>query len=206
MDERIVFGEDAAVLYPFLNNSLKICVTGLTGYHWVMREDSKTHTKDSNYLAELNYLEDYLKDKIRKQVLLPFMLNQLQNALHRQYGFCDNYTIKPKNSSNDEPWYLFPFEKIPKGSRIIIYGNGVVGKSFCRQIEHSGYCRIIAVADRNANKEEYLHIISPAEIHKIHCDYVLIAVSKKEMALEIKAILKEEGINDERIIWSEYRI
>ncbi|MCR5420340.1 MAG: glycosyltransferase [Lachnospiraceae bacterium] len=206
VDERIVFGEDAAVLYPFLINSLKICVTELTGYHWVMREDSKTHSKDSNYLSELNYLEDYLRDRIPEQVLLPFMLNQIQNALHRQYGFCDSYAIKAKYKNDDEVIYLFPFERIPRGSGIIIYGNGLVGKSFCRQIKHSGYCRIIAIADRNADKEGDYHIIQPTEIYKKDYDYVLVAVSKKEMAMEMKEVLKKEGINEEKIIWSEYRI
>ena len=46
-------------------------------------------------------------------------------------------------------YYLFPFEKIERGSRIVIYGNGIVGQEYRRQVEQSKYAEIVAVIDAN---------------------------------------------------------
>ncbi|MDR1246033.1 MAG: FkbM family methyltransferase [Clostridiales Family XIII bacterium] len=45
--------------------------------------------------------------------------------------------------------YLFPFEKIKKGSRIVLYGGGLVGREYIRQIREKDYCEILYIVDRN---------------------------------------------------------
>ena len=62
--------------------------------------------------------------------------------------------------------YLFPFEKVEKDSKIIIYGAGNVGQSFLGQINMTGYCDVVAVADRAYEKYPYLgqNMISPEDI------------------------------------------
>ena len=44
--------------------------------------------------------------------------------------------------------YLFPYEKIPQGSRIIIYGAGDVGQEYLQQMQITGYCSVIAFIDK----------------------------------------------------------
>lgn len=39
---------------------------------------------------------------------------------------------------------MFPFDKVPKDSKIILYGAGMVGKEFYLQIWQTKYCDVVA--------------------------------------------------------------
>lgn len=43
--------------------------------------------------------------------------------------------------------WLFPFDKITKGSDIIIYGFGKVGKTYIRQLDKLNFCNVICTVD-----------------------------------------------------------
>ena len=49
----------------------------------------------------------------------------------------------------DDYRYLFPFEKIPKGSTILIYGAGILGQEYLKQILISNYCKVVGFVDKN---------------------------------------------------------
>lgn len=44
--------------------------------------------------------------------------------------------------------YLFPYEKIPQGSSIIIYGAGDVGQEYLKQMLLTGYADVACFLDR----------------------------------------------------------
>lgn len=46
--------------------------------------------------------------------------------------------------------WLFPFEKIPMGSQILIYGAGELGQEYLRQIILTNYCTIVGFIDKAA--------------------------------------------------------
>ncbi len=205
VDKRIIFGEDAAVLYPFLINCNDVIITDLTGYHWVMRNDSKTHTHDLLYLEELNYLDNYLRPILSEDKMLPFMLNQIQNALHREFNFCNKYEIHDKYDKQKELPFLFPFELVEKEDRVLIYGNGMVGKSFCTQLKN-GYCSIVSFVDTRNFDNEYFDVIRPEQIKEYDFDKLVIAVEKEEVAKEIKDLVIAKGVEENKIVWKNYRI
>ena len=45
--------------------------------------------------------------------------------------------------------FLFPFEKVRKGARVLIYGAGEMGQAYVRQLLITGYCKVIGMLDRN---------------------------------------------------------
>lgn len=98
--------------------------------------------------------------------------------------------------------YRLPFSKIKYGERIIIYGAGRVGRSFLRQIRMTGYCEIIAVADRDYSryKSEYFPIIAPEQIPSFHYDKILLAVKSKEAIRSINEKLSALGVQGIAII------
>ena len=99
--------------------------------------------------------------------------------------------------------WLFPFEKVPYGSKILIYGAGALGQSYLAQIEYTNYCEVIGFVDRNYEKYKYsfLQVHSPAQINELFFDYVVIAVKFLGSLPEIRRILEENGIEKERIIF-----
>ena len=52
--------------------------------------------------------------------------------------------------------YLFPFEKVKRESRIILYGAGESGYEFYQQLMTSGYCEIMAWVDRQYQWYQFL--------------------------------------------------
>ena len=85
--------------------------------------------------------------------------------------------------SNKLKEWRFPYEKIPKDSRIVLYGAGAIGKSFYKQIQYTNYCKVVLWIDRNyeqinqENRVPNITINSPDEINNYQYDYVLIANS-----------------------------
>lgn len=101
--------------------------------------------------------------------------------------------------------YLFPFDKINRDDNIIIYGAGTVGRWYLTQLRTMEYCRVVAVADQNANNyfSDSIVLISPDEICNYHYDKILIAIRNKKIAADIKDDLREKyKVPDEKIIVS----
>lgn len=95
--------------------------------------------------------------------------------------------------------YLFPFEMIPQGSNIILYGAGKAGQCYCEQIKKSGYCNVIGWVDRNYEEKG---IQSPEIIENNHMfDYIVIVVVKEKDVRQIRISLLDKGVDESKIIW-----
>lgn len=97
---------------------------------------------------------------------------------------------------------LFPFDKVKKNSKIIIYGAGYLGNKHIYQISETGYCTILAVADKNADRlidSEY-EIISPDHIIDYDYDNIIISIKSFEVQTEVKEYLRQTGVDIEKII------
>ncbi len=93
---------------------------------------------------------------------------------------------------------VFPFSDIPRDSNIIIYGAGLFGNQYLKQIELTHYCNVIAVADKNF--ETLDSVINPATIGQYSYDYIVIAVNNPIVSGEIATKLCSQGIRRECII------
>lgn len=86
--------------------------------------------------------------------------------------------------------YLFPFDKVEKGSNIVIYGMGLAGRQYLEQVRTLGYCNVVALADRDAPKfsqTEY-HVVTPDELSRYDFDYIVVAAIYEDTA---KSILQD---------------
>lgn len=98
--------------------------------------------------------------------------------------------------------YLFPFEKIPKNSNVLIYGAGLLGQEYLKQIEITKYCNIIGFADKNFRdcKSPILPVYSPNDIGKLNFDYVVIALRGGFSVPAVKKVLHEQCVSDDKIV------
>lgn len=98
---------------------------------------------------------------------------------------------------------VFPYDKIPSKSRIVLYGAGVVGKSIYKALKESQYCNIAGWVDKDYSKyrEKGLLVEAPSQIKNMEFDYILIAVERHKMFEEIKSEIEENiGKFGEKII------
>lgn len=98
--------------------------------------------------------------------------------------------------------YLFPFEKVPVHSKILIYGAGTLGQDYLKQIQLTQYCEVVAVADKNYTQYPpmIVPVISPERIHEFSFDYVVVALRMSAALNEVKRVLDKEGVAKENII------
>ena len=104
--------------------------------------------------------------------------------------------------------YLFPFGQVNKGDKIIIYGYGNVGRSYIEQILSTGYCEIVAIADKMASNivSDKIRLIKPNDIVKEKFDKIIIALQNENISVEVRKFLVNIGVDKEQIISSCKRI
>ena len=100
--------------------------------------------------------------------------------------------------------YLFPYEKIPHGVNILIYGAGVLGQEYLKQLLLTGYCKVVGFVDRNYEKYPTMvvPVYAPEKIRELNFDYVVLALRTENWLSEIKRILAEQGVCNNQIVYA----
>lgn len=196
------FGDDTAVIFPLM---LKVdSVVIIHNCYYFHRQRKKNiippYFQDEYFFEKLFSLYEYLKAEFRKSDYWDVLNNQLEhfymNAVQlKQQSFSD-YAEKKED--------IFPFWEILRDAKVVLYGAGVTGKRYYNQNEQYHFCNILLWVDRNYKKlkSEGEKIVSPELIHTITFDYLVIAVQSAGLAQQIKEMLLEMGIPEEKIVWS----
>lgn len=101
--------------------------------------------------------------------------------------------------------YMFPYYLIKKGSRIILYGDGKVGKEFYLQLHQNEYCFVEAWVDQAFDYYETAEPFDKVGNIKNHqFDYVVIALANSKQADEVREKLLSLGVDEDKIIWSRF--
>jgi len=98
---------------------------------------------------------------------------------------------------------IFPFDKVEKGERIVIYGAGRVGAQYAAQLNVMDYCEIVAFADTYANDGDTFagkRCISPEELKLSIDKFDRIVVATVKFREEILGLLRTLGFQPERIV------
>lgn len=104
--------------------------------------------------------------------------------------------------------YLFPFEKIPPHSKILLYGGGNIGREYLRQIALTQYCHIVGVLDREADKivDLPVPVHFPEELTQFSYDYIVVSLISPMVVPEVYAFLLQSGVKKERIVLASKRV
>ena len=100
--------------------------------------------------------------------------------------------------------FQFPYKQVPFGSKIAVYGAGVVGKTFVMQNRLTGYVEITLWVDKNARN------LSDPEVYDVETlltgefEYLIIAIDDEDTAMSIKKSLLSLGIPKDKIVWDKY--
>ncbi len=94
---------------------------------------------------------------------------------------------------------LFPYEKVPVNSRIIIYGAGKAGMDFKRQIELNRFCELKALIDMKTHDGR--QVLSVERLEKDDYDYIILAAASEKVQVDMEeAILSKYPFLKRRII------
>lgn len=199
--ERIGCGEDAAVVYPYLLKSKKVCISDYAGYHYVQRKGSITNISYIDELERNKILIQYLLSIFKQSAYADFMIEQLNqytklSLLLRQISFFDK--ASPES-------FLKPFGGITEKSKVVIYGAGKLGQSIFKYILEKGKLEIVSWLDQEYKMYQLLDmpVNNPIELTKLQGKYdkIIIAVSSKKVADSIKSDLCKMSVEENDMVW-----
>lgn len=201
VDERITFGEDVAVTYPYVLQCKKISILNYSGYHYVQHLSSMVYTKKvdeqiRNTLLIKGLYNNFIKD-VNAGILLQ-ELNQYSKLLFtlRNIFYFDQY-------SNGR--YLLPFGGIEENAKVIIYGAGRVGQSIYRYLSDTQKNQVVDWLDRDFEKYQQLgfEVHLPESIHELELTNIkiIIAINSRKVANSVRKWLIENQVREESIMW-----
>ncbi len=104
--------------------------------------------------------------------------------------------------------YLFPFESVPRGSRILLYGTGNFSYQYCKQLLMTNYCEVAGFISPDARDMTggIRPVYSFSDLPGIQFDHVVIAEENKYLYQSIFAALQTAGVSPEKIIARGFRL
>lgn len=197
IDTRIYDGEDVAIVYPYLLHAQKAVITDDAKYHYRIHSESMTANRKADYYENTARLYLHLVTKFQGSEYRHFLMPQLDSYMRMMIwqGKPDGFIESTR--------FIFPFKEIPKGASIILYGAGYVGRIFHYQITLSEYCAIVAWVDKGYQREELkkIGVVSMEALQTQQYDYVVLAVSRTDVAAEITSELISHGVDKKKIVF-----
>lgn len=204
MDERVVDGEDVALVFPMLLKARKISILKECHYHYREIVTSMCRKKSDDYYTQVLYLKRNLEKnlliskykKIMEPQLRQFLLHMLFN------GMKPLFEMKAYVNVGGES---FDYRSIEPEDTVILYGAGMRGRNCYKEMIQKNLCFVSAWVDKKLSGTQiYSRMIeSPKEILNREYDWIYVAIKSKEVALEIMDELADMGVPSDKILWRQ---
>ena len=196
-DIKIYYGDDVAIIYPMFLQIKDMQVIGECYYmHRQRNSEIAPYIKRDLFFGEVYELYRYLVEIFKK--------TYYYGMFRKQIEYFYMYSVNLKKMKYNDYFYvsdfLFPFEKIPQGAHIILYGAGTVGKTYYKQLEKSGYCREVLWVDKDAGIMEDDRIKNIDQIDNSTYEYIVIAIENRRICNTIREWLIKKGVAEKKII------
>lgn len=200
IDERIVLGEDGALIYSYAALAEKIMILHKCWYHYVQHEGSVMRSASLDSFESLYALKEYFYKFFQQYDFFPVVESQIK---HYVGAFLNDTVRSVYDIGMCRIYSMFPYERIPKGSRIVLYGAGRVGISYWTCIQNGDYATVAAWVDGNYQNITLPDAVleAPENILEKEFDYVVIAVAEEAACNAIRKRLKDMGVREEQIVW-----
>lgn len=206
IDDKIKTSEDYTFLMFALLKAESFAAISYRGHHYRSNVNSKTHTLKN--MKELLYpvykTVDSEIDKSQYNECIRGILKK-KNILHSYHALMLKDYRKLTEVSDD---FLFPYSKVKKGSKIVIYGSGKLGKQIYGVIKDNSDYEFVSMLDKNWElyKNQDMNVNAPEDILSLEYDYVIIAIVYVNVKNQVKKTLKEMGVASDKIAEVDLRV
>lgn len=205
LDDKITFGEDGAIVYPFIAYADKITILNHVWYHYLCRDHSIMRNLTIDSFEKVYRLEQYLMNEFGK---IDIILNVEFQVKHYIKDFLCQLINKIYKINIKDVIHVFPYGDELNGCRIVLYGAGCVGQSYWKYLK--AYKNIILSAWVDKNYEELqrrgLNVTGLNALTEVEYDYIIVAVENEKVANEIRHNLLCLGVSRERILWKKGQV
>ncbi len=206
------FGEDSAIIYPAILNMSRIYITHNCYYYHRQRQtnDAAAYIRDKEFPKNLFLFYQYMYDIFSKTVYASSLIHQLDMVyiksaalLSLRYPVCSGQQEPQNVLVPKKRIYLFPFVNVPKGSRIVLYGAGKIGKQFYEQLMALRYFASVMWVDQDYKIKQ--NVENPKAAKPKDFDYIVIAIKDCVTSNLIKTQLVSSGWNSAKIILPDFK-
>ena len=194
VDKNIFDGEDVAFTYPYILKSDTIVVSNYCGYNYRYRSDSLSNKKRKTEYFNESCLYVWLYGIFNKNRNRDVLVNQLNQYIRMMIWKRNPGEYVKANR------FVFPYEKVPVGTKIIIYGNGDMGSAYLEQLRQSKLYEIVAVADQKYQMSDDGFNINPVCINNVRYDFIVVAMANPDIADKVIDYLIQMGVDEKKII------
>jgi len=201
--DRVTLGEDALVVYPAVCSSESIYLSNNGLYHYRTNDVSCTHTFTLEKILELKVFQNNIMRLFQEMDMLECLKYQIENYIRTFLSVMVRNWYEIELSPI---MYHFPYDLFIKGSQILLYGAGSVGKSYINALRARKYATVVGWVDKNYEKVKVynnIQILSPERIKEMKFDKLLIAILDERMANTIKNDLIKMGVDKSKIVWTK---
>ena len=185
--------EDSTIIFPLYQWVSSLIISDEILYHHCKNEGV------SEYLIGESFFDDLYKWYKHLLNNAAYFKNAVQQ-IEEIYVAAMKPRIDLYGDRPDRVRFLFPFGKIASGAKVIIWGYGVVGKSYVNQIEKTDYCEVVDIVDSGLVESKKYDIKKPDIVKSQNFDYVVIAVGKPDVKESIYNDLIGWNIPKEKIV------
>lgn len=202
IQDDLTYGEDAACVYsciPFVDT---VQVIHKAFYHYRFRENSTVHSKNNKILKQMGDIFEHLLDLYKNHECYDTLKKQLSAYIVLNVFRGLNYFMDIDDMVKI-PLYIVPSKVYQYGEKIALYGAGMVGQAYERQLKTSKDTELVIWVDKMFEyyKKNGMNVKDIEQLKQQKYDVILLAISDKDMMVKIKKSLVEMGIKEEKIYW-----
>ena len=195
IDLRIDFSEDVICLLLMLWCSNEVFYMDDCLYYVTKNNNSLTHNHLKRHYESQKYLYQYAYKKFQKLNVSMILYEELERLVIR------DLLLSGYKEAFGHLQYLFPYDGVKIGSKIIVYGAGAMGIEIVSYIIQSQKYILTQWIDQNADliQSELFKVQKPYDIEIEKCDYIVIAVTDNRIAKKIYLDLLKRRIPSSKI-------
>ena len=198
LPDELVLTEDQVFIAVLTVSVKSIYIIREPLYYYRYRNNSISHVAQPNVLSMIQQKYEFVSRYFEKHEYSKVLMKQLKYHVIQ--------ALMELKFLSDTPitFYLFPYEKVPASSRIILYGAAEVGESYFNQLRENHYCEIVSWADIRFSELGAKGVVSPDTIPATQYDYIVIAVLSGNQAVSIAdSLVQKYQVKRELIITHE---
>lgn len=202
IDLGIKYAEDRDFLFQYILKCQSICITHMCFYYYQNNSGSIMNNVNKNFMNDLNRLYLSLEQAFSKHPAKKELMHQLQLfIMSRIYRIPEFMRFDPEVQMVH---YTFPFYNLPGMVKLILYGAGILGLDYYRQIKKKEEFDLVLWVDKNWEKyqDRFASVVSPDCIAEVEYDYIILAVSIKYVD-EVREELIAKGVPESKMLWEK---
>lgn len=200
------YGEDIISLFCCLAKCTSFLSIEKSFYYYCVREGSLSNIRNEKKFRSELKLYDSIFD-VNEKMDKPYDDSRLYMRIREKVKDLLLSTTYMENTEGIVQYYIEDIIAL-EDRKTLIYGAGVVGKSYFLQLSTNERCSVIGMIDKYVReiKGFNVNIFTMSEIGELMYDVILIAIRDKQEANKIKDELIGKGVEPYKILWYEPQI